>query len=127
MKRSAVQATSVATPATAAETVVATISVPLLGDNPLITGVVVDGVLSLTPGATASSVVIRVRRTNVTGAVVGPVSPLYPVAPTVPSAIPFSVFDVAPVSGGSYVVTVVSTAQSGAGSVNSVVVTATAS
>jgi hypothetical protein len=124
MKRQAAAATGVATPASAVETVIATVGVPNLGDNPLISGVVVDGVLNITPGATATAVIIRIRRTNLTGAVVG-VAQTHTLANPASGSVPFTALDTAPVAG-NYVVTLATTGQSGAGAVGYAVVTATA-
>jgi hypothetical protein len=125
MKRSVGTATGVATPGSAAETVVATVNCPSLADNPLISGVVIDGVINIVTGLTASAIVVRVRRTNVSGAVVG-VAQTVAASASANASLPFSAFDTAPVAGGVYVVTVSVTGQSGAGSIPTCVVTATA-
>jgi hypothetical protein len=124
MKRQATQVTGVATPASAAETLIATVNVPNLGDNPLIQGVVVDGIINITTGTTATAVVIRVRRTNISGAIVG-TAQTHSIGAATNGSIPFSAFDSAPVPG-VYVVTVSVTGQGSAGAANVAVVTATA-
>jgi hypothetical protein len=131
MKRSAASATgvSVGTGTGLVEGVVVTLPVPPLGDNPLISGVVVDGVVNFTPGVGTTQLTIRVRRgTTIAGALVG-VAQVHALAAGVPGGVPFSAFDTAPVAGGSYCVTVQQTAgpATAAGSAGVAVVTATAS
>lgn len=131
MKRSAASASgvSVGTGTGLVETVVATLPVPPLADNPLITGVIVDGVVNYTPGTGTTQVTVRVRRgTTIAGALVG-VAQVHALVAGNPGGIPFSALDLAPVPGGSYCVTVQQTAgpATAAGNAGVAVVTATAS
>jgi hypothetical protein len=126
MKRSATSATGVNTTGNTAETVVATVPMPPLGDNPLISGVVVDGIMNMTPGAGTTGVTMRIRRGSLTGALVGPAQVVSPTV-SVPGVSSFSALDLAPVPGQPYVVTMQQAAATGAGVVNYCVATATAS
>jgi hypothetical protein len=125
MKRSVASATTVATPASAAESIVTTVPCPSLADNPLISGVVIDGVIDITPGTAATGVTLRCRRTNVAGAQVGPTLPIPGAAAGALSSRAFSFLDTAP-TGAPYVITQTAAAQTGAGNVNAVLATATA-
>lgn len=125
MKRQATSVTGAATAGVATETVVATVNCPPLGDNPLISGVVVDGVIDITPGTAATAVTLKCRRTGVAGTQVGPTLTVPNAAAGVLGTRAFSFFDAAPV-GGVYVITVTAASQSGAGTINQLVVTATA-
>jgi hypothetical protein len=125
MKRTAAPISAVATGAGSAETVIATVPVPVLGDNPLVTGVTIDAVLNIAPGATTTAVVVRFRRgTTVGGAQIG-ASQTHTLAAGASAGIAAGAYDSAPGSGGSYCVTVQQTGGSGAGTVNGVI-TATA-
>jgi hypothetical protein len=126
MKRQVTAATAVATPAAATESVIATVNCPALGDNPLISGVVIDGVLDITPGTAATGVTIKCHRNTLGGAQVGPTLTIPGAAAGALSSRAFAMFDNAP-TGGTYVITQTAAAQSGAGTVGSIVVTATAS
>ena len=126
MKRQATSVTAAATAAVATETVVATVNCPPLGDNPLISGVVVDGVIDITPGAGGGITTLKCRRTGVAGTQVGPTLTVPNAAAGTLGTRAFSFFDNAPV-GGVYVITVTVATQTGAGTVNQLVVTATAS
>jgi hypothetical protein len=125
MKRSAVSASGVNTTGNTAESVMATVPMPALNENPLISGVVVDGVINLTAGTGTTGGTIRVRRGSLTGALVGPAQQLVPTAGS-PGPVAFSAFDPAPVSGQPYVVTYQAAGATAASTANYVVATATA-
>lgn len=59
-----------ASPAAAAETVVATLNLAGFGDLSLATGVILNGWMAYTLGTAAASAQLRIRRTNVSGTVV---------------------------------------------------------
>lgn len=127
MKRTVVSVTGAATTNNATEQIIATVPTPPLGDNPLISGVVVDGVADITPGTGATSVTLKCRRTNVAGTQIGPTLTVPSAVATVLGTRAFSFFDSTPGLSSQYVITQTAAAQSGAGTVNSIVVTATAS
>jgi hypothetical protein len=127
MKRTVVTVTSGATTNNATEQVIATIPCPPLGDNPLISGVVVDGVVDITPGTAATSVTVKCRRgTTTSGTQIGATLTVPSAAAGVLGTRAISFQDTAP-TGSPYVITQTAAAQTGAGTVNSLVVTATAS
>jgi len=98
---------------------------PSLSENPLISGVIVDGVINLTPGTATTGMTIRVRRGSLTGALVGPAQQLTPTAGS-PASHAFSAYDTAPVSGQPYVVTMQAAGATAASTANYAVATATA-
>jgi hypothetical protein len=102
MKRTASTASAVASPVTA-EGVLATINAPLLGDNPLISGVVVDSNITATPGLGATAITLRVRRNTLTGAIVGTALVL-PVTASAVSQAALTFLDTTPST--TYVVTI---------------------
>ena len=137
MKRGVTTTTGLAG-STSAEFVVATLPGVALTAEPggvLLSHVVIDGYVNITPnGTTITSVVLRVRRTNLSGAVVGQPVTITTVAPGVASSLPIMADDpliqATPptIPGQIYVVTAV---QAGtvltAPTVNYAVVTATVS
>jgi hypothetical protein len=125
MKRAVTSATGAGTAANATEQVVATVPCPVLADNPLISGVVIDGVIDITPGTGATAVTLRCRRTNAAGAQIGPTLTIPGAAAGALGTRAFSFNDTAP-TGAPYVITTTAAAQTGAGTVNAIVVTATA-
>ena len=62
--------TIVASPALAAETIIASITIPNFGDTPVQSGIVVNGWAAYTLGTSATSANMRIRQTNVTGTVI---------------------------------------------------------
>ncbi len=127
MKRSAASVTAF-TPAGGnnAEQVIATLPCPALGDNPLVSSVVIDAVLNFTGGAAVTGVSFRVRRGSLTGTQVGPTWTPAGTGPFV--GLPLCVVD--PVSGATpaqYVITAQQAGATGNGTVNYLAVSATAS
>jgi len=63
--------TVVASPAAAAETIIASITIPNLGDNPLASGIDLSGWAAFTVGTSGTAITLRIRQTNVAGTIVG--------------------------------------------------------
>lgn len=117
----------IATPASAAETVIMT-SLPYTYDNPnpyvggehqgTGQGVRISGQISITPGTATTAGVVRIRQGALAGTQVGN-SITVPLAAGVPNSIPYDQIDTSryPAGGGVYVVTLSTTAATGAGSV----------
>jgi hypothetical protein len=121
MRRNVVRTTAVATGAAAAETVVATIGVPNLGDNPLIQGVTIQASLNnLAPGAGTTAGVIRVRKGTVAGTQVG-VNKANTQANGTTQSDSIRAYDPAPVSGQVYVITYQQTGGTGAGTIAEII------
>lgn len=59
-----------ASPAAAAETVIATLTIPNFGDLAVVSGIQLRGWLAFTVGASGVSATLRIRQTNVSGTVV---------------------------------------------------------
>jgi hypothetical protein len=59
-----------ASPALAAETVIATLTLPGFGDTAVVSGIQFDGWAAFTVGTSGVSATMRVRQTNVSGSVV---------------------------------------------------------
>lgn len=68
-KRIQVYTTVDASPAAAAETVIATLTLAGFADTPVISGVLVTGWAAFTVGTNGTAVTFRIRQTNVTGAI----------------------------------------------------------
>jgi len=98
----------------------------MLGDNPLISGVIIDGVINMTLGTTQTSVAIRVRRGALAGTQVGATVTAAAAAATAIPSTAFSVLDASPVSGQSYVITAQQAGGAGNATGSAVVVSATA-
>lgn len=62
--------TVVASPAAAAETIIANLTIPNFGDTPILNGVLLQGWAAYTVGTSGTAVTFRIRQTNVTGTVV---------------------------------------------------------
>lgn len=62
--------TVVASPAAAAETIIANLTIPSFGDTPILSGVILTGWAAYTVGTSGTAVTFRIRQTNVTGTVV---------------------------------------------------------
>lgn len=62
--------TVVASPAAAAETIIASLAIPSFGDTTIISGVVLTGWAAYTVGTSGTAVTLRIRETNVSGTVV---------------------------------------------------------
>lgn len=62
--------TVVASPAAAAETIIASLAMPQFGDVPVLSGVILNGWAAYTVGTNGTAVTFRVRQTNVAGSVV---------------------------------------------------------
>lgn len=87
--------------------------------------VFVEGQVNLTPGATTTAVVVRIRQGSGTaGTVVKAMTHTLAAAAT--GNIAFHVADLAPVAGGQYTLTVQQTGGSAAGTVNDALVAASA-
>jgi hypothetical protein len=69
-----------ASPALAAETVIATLTLPGFGDTAVVSGIQFDGWAAFTVGTSGVSATMRVRQTNVSGAVVATTGALTVVA-----------------------------------------------
>lgn len=65
-----VTTTVVASPAAAAETIIANLTIPNFGDTPILSGVLLQGWAAYTVGTSGTAVTFRIRQTNVTGTVV---------------------------------------------------------
>jgi hypothetical protein len=120
--------TAVGTPASAVETVIIT-GLPYVYDNPNPyvglehsgpgNGVKLSGIINITPGASTTAGVIRVRQGSLTGAVVG-LSQTSALAAGVPQTLTYDEFDTSryPAAGGVYVLTLSTTAATAVGTVN---------
>lgn len=65
-----VTTTIVASPALAAETIIANLTIPNFGDTPILNGILLQGWAAYTVGTSGTAVTFRIRQTNVTGTVV---------------------------------------------------------
>lgn len=65
-----VTTTVVASPAAAAETIIANLTIPSFGDTSILNGVLLQGWAAYTVGTSGASVTFRIRQTNVSGTVV---------------------------------------------------------
>lgn len=65
-----VTTTVVASPALAAETIIANLTLPSFGDIPIVSGVLLQGWAAYTVGTSGTTVTFRIRQTNVSGTVV---------------------------------------------------------
>lgn len=113
-------ATAVATDAAAAEKAVLTFTANQ--DASFLGPVIIDGMLNITPGATTTAVVVKVRQGSGTAGTQVGVSMTHTLAAAASGSIPFMVEDTAPAAnaGAVYSVTVTQTAGTGAGTVNHV-------
>jgi hypothetical protein len=136
MKRAVATVTALAGAATA-EFVVATLPplpLPSEAGGVLLTQVVIDGFINYSPGTVGTTVTLRVRRSTLTGTLIG-VAQTVTVAPgpVTPTAIPVAAADAIvqatppTIPGQVYVVTLQQAAGSGVGTVNYAVITATTS
>lgn len=66
-----VTTTVVASPAAAAETIIASLAIPSFGDVNVMSAVILSGWAAYTVGTAGVSVQLRIRQTNVAGTVVG--------------------------------------------------------
>jgi hypothetical protein len=117
----------VGTPASAVETVIMTSLVYTYDNpNPFVglehagggQGVRISGQISITPGASTTAGVVRVRQGGLAGTQVGNTITV-PLTAAVPNSIPYDQIDNTryPAGGGVYVVTLSTTAATGVGSV----------
>lgn len=65
-----VTTTVVASPALAAETIIASLAIPAFGDTPILSGVLLQGWAAYTVGTSGTAVTFRIRQTNAAGTVV---------------------------------------------------------
>jgi len=65
-----VTTTVVASPAAAAETIIASLAIPSFGDTTIMSGVFLQGWAAYTVGTSGTAVQFRIRQTNVAGTVV---------------------------------------------------------
>lgn len=65
-----VTTTVVASPALAAETIIASLAIPNFGDTPILSGVTLGGWAAYVVGTSGTTVTLRIRQTNVSGTVV---------------------------------------------------------
>jgi len=65
-----VTTTVVASPAAAAETIIASLAIPQFGDVAIVSGILLQGWAAYTVGTSGSAVTFRIRQTNVAGTVV---------------------------------------------------------
>lgn len=65
-----VTTTVVASPALAAETIIASLAIPQFGDVAVVSGIQLSGWAAYTVGASGTAVQLRIRQTNVAGTVV---------------------------------------------------------
>lgn len=85
---------------------------------------VIEGQINLTPGATTTAVVLKLRQgSGVAGTTVKTLTHTLAAAAT--GNIAFHIIDTAPVAGGQYTLTVTQTGGSGAGTVNDAVLMVT--
>lgn len=128
------RATAVATSATTTETVA--ITLPSTGTataNPSLSSLpgqgnlsnnVIEGVMNITLGTSATGFSLRCRRLSLTGTQVGTTQTITLAAAT-PVNVPFRFQDPASPSGAAYVITVQPIAGTGAGAINEIVCSAT--
>src|SRR5690348_2608733 len=62
--------TVAASPSAAAETIIATLTVPSFGDQQVVSGIQLTGWAAYTVGTSGTAVTLRLRQTNVSGTVV---------------------------------------------------------
>lgn len=65
-----VTTTVVASPALAAETIIASLAIPAFGDTQILSSVILAGWAAYTVGTSGTAVQLRIRQTNVSGTVV---------------------------------------------------------
>jgi len=65
-----VTTTVAASPALAAETIIATLNIPNFGDTAVVSGIQLTGWAAYTVGTSGTAVTLRIRQTNVLGTVV---------------------------------------------------------
>lgn len=65
-----VSTTVVASPAAAAETIIASLAIPNFGDTSILSGILLQGWAAYTVGTSGTAVTFRIRQTNVAGTVV---------------------------------------------------------
>lgn len=65
-----VSTTIVASPALAAETIIANLTIPQFGDVAIMSGILLQGWAAYTVGTSGTAVTFRIRQTNVSGTVV---------------------------------------------------------
>jgi hypothetical protein len=115
--------TVVASPAAAAETIIASITVP---DGPLVvSGILVVCQAAFTVGTAGVSARFRIRQTNVTGTVVGDTGAITETAANLDSAT-VAGFDTAPPAGRIYKVTMIVASGSAASTVSALTIAAVA-
>lgn len=68
--RGPVTTTVVASPALAAETIIASLAIPSFGDTTILSGVILSGWAAYTVGTSGTAVTFRIRQTNAAGSVV---------------------------------------------------------
>lgn len=118
--RFAVSTAVVASPAAAAETIVASVTIP--GNLTIVSGVYVGGWLAYTIGTSGTACEVRLRQTNVAGAVKGDTGPMTGGHNTAGQLVADDVngFDTTPVAGGVYVMTLQVTAGAAISTVSAV-------
>jgi hypothetical protein len=120
-----ISGTAIATGAAAAETAIITTTANQ--DAVSVGPILIEGTLNVTPGASTTAVVLKVRQgSGIAGTQVGP-SITQTLAAAALGTVPFQVEDPAPAAnaGGVYTVSLTQTAGAGAGTVNYVYVKAT--
>jgi hypothetical protein len=65
-----ISTTVVASPAANAETIIASLAIPLFGDTTIVAAVLLQGWAAYTVGTSGTAVNLRIRQTNVSGTVV---------------------------------------------------------
>jgi hypothetical protein len=116
----------VASPAAAAETIIASLAIPAFGDTPILSGVLLQGYAAYTVGTSGTAVQFRIRQTNVAGTVVvasGAMTGSQHGA-AILSSDDIAGFDVAP-GVATYVLTMTVTAGSAPSTVSAVMLAAT--
>jgi len=118
--------TVVASPALAAETIIASLAIPSFGDTTIMSGVILQGWAAYTVGTTGSAVTFRLRQTNVAGTLVVSSGALTGSqhGAGILSADDISGFDATP-GVATYVLTMQVTAATAASAVSAVLLTAT--
>lgn len=102
--RFAVSTTVVASPAAAAETIIASVTIANMNDLPVASGVLVFGWAAFTVGTSGVSVQLRLRQTSVAGTLVGDSGAVTAAATNLREQSVFA-FDTAPPAGGIYKMT----------------------
>ena len=125
--RIATSVTVVASPAAAAETIIASVSLASLLDMPVASGILLFGWAAYTVGTSGTAVQLRIRQTSVGGALVtGADTGAVTAAATNLREQSCIGYDLAPVAGGLYKLTMQVTSGAAASTVSAVTFTAIA-